>query len=480
MLRRIGSISIALSMLLLSLLFLPRQAVFALTATMTATPCAGSLTITGKVYDTSTMAGIAGATVIANTSVSHPFAATTASDGTYTLSIPSASNYSCLVTGMVVNASGYHEYSISVRSQQLFSQPVRDFGLTQLTTPVTPSSTPTIGCGSIVVATSTFTRTPAPVATNTPTRTPTIFSPPCGPTYITPTQNITATPTPTRTNTIGCTSVIVVTATPSPTHTPTPRTATATNTACGPIYVIASNTPTPSPTGSVTATGGPDLIISSITYVGSTPACMNQPKDSVVVSNVGTASAGTFQVGFSRNGVAEPAQTVSGLAAGQSVTLLFTAGGTVTATADSTNTVAENIESNNSLTVSLPVPTQAFTCTPTFTPPPVATTLTPTPSRTPTVTFTPSITPTQNTSVVCSPVNATITAPFTKDGVGTFCWQSSNLGGYINSWNMTSVTINKVNITNVYVPASSYPAKSGGFWYVTYNGPYSWSHFEAK
>jgi endo-1,4-beta-xylanase len=80
----------------------------------------------------------------------------------------------------------------------------------------------------------------------------------------------------------------------------------------------------------------------------------------------------------------------------------------------------------------------------------------------------------------CSPVSATITAPFTKDGAGTFCWQSSNLGSYINNWNMNSVTINGVNITNLYMASGSYPAKIGGFWYVTYNGSFAWSHFEAK
>ncbi len=79
----------------------------------------------------------------------------------------------------------------------------------------------------------------------------------------------------------------------------------------------------------------------------------------------------------------------------------------------------------------------------------------------------------------CSPVNATISAPFSFDGVGTFCWQSSNLGGYVNSWNTTSVTLNGVNITNVYVAASSYPAQISGYWYVAYNSTVAWGHFEA-
>ncbi len=82
-------------------------------------------------------------------------------------------------------------------------------------------------------------------------------------------------------------------------------------------------------------------------------------------------------------------------------------------------------------------------------------------------------------SGTCSPVSATITAPFSFDGAGTRCWQSNNLGGYINSWNLTSLTINGVNITNIYVASGSYPAQIGGYWYISYNGAYAWSHFEA-
>jgi hypothetical protein len=80
----------------------------------------------------------------------------------------------------------------------------------------------------------------------------------------------------------------------------------------------------------------------------------------------------------------------------------------------------------------------------------------------------------------CSPVTSTITAPFTFDGAGTFCWQSSNLGSYINNWNNNLVTLNSLNITNLYVPSSSYPAKIGGFWYVSYSSSIAWGHFEAK
>jgi hypothetical protein len=77
-------------------------------------------------------------------------------------------------------------------------------------------------------------------------------------------------------------------------------------------------------------------------------------------------------------------------------------------------------------------------------------------------------------------VTSTITAPFTFDGAGTFCWQSTNLGTFINSWNTTSVTLNGVNVSNVWMGSGSYPAKIGGFWYVSYNSTGAFGHFETK
>jgi cellulose 1,4-beta-cellobiosidase len=110
-----------------------------------------------------------------------------------------------------------------------------------------------------------------------------------------------------------------------------------------------------------------------------------------------------------------------------------------------------------------------------------------TPTRTPTrtntpfgPTVTPTRTPTPRSGLACSPITATITAPFTRDGTGTFCWQSSNLGSYINSWNLANLTVNGVNLTNVYVSAANLPAKLNGFWYVSYTSSVAWGHFETK
>jgi mannan endo-1,4-beta-mannosidase len=116
----------------------------------------------------------------------------------------------------------------------------------------------------------------------------------------------------------------------------------------------------------------------------------------------------------------------------------------------------------------------SFTPTRTNTPPAI--------TNTPTRTFTPqapTITPTTGAGA-CSPVTSTITIPFSFDGAGTFCWQASSLGSFINSWNTTSVTLNGVNVTNIWMGSGSYPAKINNNYYVSYNSGVAWGHFEAK
>ena len=125
-------------------------------------------------------------------------------------------------------------------------------------------------------------------------------------------------------------------------------------------------------------------------------------------------------------------------------------------------------------------PTRTPTRTNTPTGPTLTPTRTPTRTNTPTgPTLTPTRTPTAGSGSTCTPTS-TITAPFTSDGAGTWCWQSSSLGAYINNWNNASVTINGVNITNLYMAAGSYPAKIGGFWYISDTASFAWSHFETK
>jgi hypothetical protein len=110
-------------------------------------------------------------------------------------------------------------------------------------------------------------------------------------------------------------------------------------------------------------------------------------------------------------------------------------------------------------------------------------TLTRTPTRTNTPvgpSATPTRTPTPGSGGACSPVTSTVTAPFTFDGAGSFCWQIATIPNYTNNWNLAGLTINGVNFTGMYVAAAGLPAKINGFYYVKYTGNFAWSHFEAK
>jgi aryl-phospho-beta-D-glucosidase BglC (GH1 family) len=182
---------------------------------------------------------------------------------------------------------------------------------------------------------------------------------------------------------------------------------------------------------------------------------------------------------------------------GPTLTPTTTLGASPTRTPTRTNSPTRTMTPNGPTLTPTRTPTRTNTptgptLTPTRTSTPLGPTLTATATRTPTRTSTPlgpTLTPTRtatatrtNTPAVgaCSPVTSTITAPFTFDGAGSFCWQSSNLGSFINSWNTASVSINGVNITNVFVASGAYPAKINGFWYVSYNSSVAWGHFETK
>ena len=130
-----------------------------------------------------------------------------------------------------------------------------------------------------------------------------------------------------------------------------------------------------------------------------------------------------------------------------------------------------------------PTPTRSNTPNQPVTPTRTNTPNGPTPTRTntpsgPAPTFTRTPTP-GGTGGACTPTS-TISVPFTFDGSGTFCWQASSLGAYINSWNTNSVTVNGVNFTNVWVGSGSYPAKINNNYYVAYNSSVGWGHFEAR
>lgn len=71
---------------------------------------------------------------------------------------------------------------------------------------------------------------------------------------------------------------------------------------------------------------------------------------------------------------------------------------------------------------------------------------------------------------------AAITLPYTQNGIGEYCWVTSDDIAYINSWNLTSLEVNGVDYTNTW--ASSLPDKIDGNYYIYYQGNYGWSHFE--
>ncbi len=227
----------------------------------------------------------------------------------------------------------------------------------------------------------------------------------------------------------------------------------------GPVTVGATVTPTHTPTP--TAPGNlPDLVVNWLSIGQETPGCPPTPMGlNVTIANTGNAAAGPFSV--TANG--GPSTTVAGLAAGASISVWlpsYLSGAPNTATVDSANQVVESNEGNNTLSQMVAIPTPPY-C----------------PTATPTVTPTHTPTPTPGTGT-CSPVTSTITAPFSYDGAGTFCWRTSSLGSYVNSWNLSRLTINGVDYTNRW--ANSYPPAIGGYWYISYSGPYSWSHFETR
>jgi hypothetical protein len=69
-----------------------------------------------------------------------------------------------------------------------------------------------------------------------------------------------------------------------------------------------------------------------------------------------------------------------------------------------------------------------------------------------------------------------ITVPFSFDGVGEYCWVTSESFSYINSWNLDQLEINGVDYTNIW--SNSLPESEDGMYYISYTGSYDWSHFE--
>jgi PKD repeat protein len=71
----------------------------------------------------------------------------------------------------------------------------------------------------------------------------------------------------------------------------------------------------------------------------------------------------------------------------------------------------------------------------------------------------------------------TISIPFTFNGSGQHCWVTTTEIAYINSWNLNELTINGVDFTNTW--SNNLPPAVNGQWVISYDGDFSWSHFEA-
>ncbi len=81
-----------------------------------------------------------------------------------------------------------------------------------------------------------------------------------------------------------------------------------------------------------------------------------------------------------------------------------------------------------------------------------------------------------STTTLCEdPVSITI--PYTQEGAGQYCWVTSEEISYVNSWSLDELTINGIDYTNVW--SSDLPDAIDGVWYIYYDGPYTWSHFDA-
>lgn len=92
---------------------------------------------------------------------------------------------------------------------------------------------------------------------------------------------------------------------------------------------------------------------------------------------------------------------------------------------------------------------------------------------------------TASSTVTVTPVSTTpctnptaITLPFTRDGLGDFCWVTSGTVNIVNSWNMQKVEINGVDFTNKWANPSTLPPRINGNYYIHYVGAFPWSHFE--
>jgi len=75
---------------------------------------------------------------------------------------------------------------------------------------------------------------------------------------------------------------------------------------------------------------------------------------------------------------------------------------------------------------------------------------------------------------------ASVSIPYTADGAMNTCVFLNGTPSSLNSWNMSLVEMNGLNITNLWVSPANYPATCEGGYYLRAQGTVPWSHVEAR
>lgn len=71
-----------------------------------------------------------------------------------------------------------------------------------------------------------------------------------------------------------------------------------------------------------------------------------------------------------------------------------------------------------------------------------------------------------------------IAPPFTIDGMGKYCYETTSLGNYVSSWNLDMLEINGVSLKNCWT--NNFPKKINGKYFIYYECRNPFGHFEMR
>ena len=71
-----------------------------------------------------------------------------------------------------------------------------------------------------------------------------------------------------------------------------------------------------------------------------------------------------------------------------------------------------------------------------------------------------------------------ISPPFSIEGLGEYCWETTSLGRYVYSANIDVLLINGVDLANCW--SNKLPYKIDGRYFIYYKSSVDWGHFEMK